>query len=240
MWLPSEPRLGAASASAAAPLRRDRNAGSHNSGDADVLSRGGSLGEHLRNPQLIATYAIGFCILFTQVAMFTYVTFHLAAPPYSLSTVALGWLFVVYLVGIVITPFGGRWIDRYGHRTGLAMAMALGAAGALLTLAPWLAVIVAGLALCSSGVFIAQAATSSYIGAVTTRDRALAVGLYSTFYYAGGSVGGAAPSALWSRGGWPACVALIVIVQCVGVVISLTQWSSATSALDAALPESGV
>ena len=194
----------------------------------------------LANGQLLATFAIGFCILFTQVAMFTYVTFHLAAPPFSLSTVALGWLFVVYLVGIVITPFGGRWIDRYGHRTGLAMAMALGAAGAVLTLTPWLAVIAAGLALCSSGVFIAQAATSSYIGAVTTRDRALAVGLYSTFYYAGGSVGGAAPSALWSKGGWPACVALIVLVQCVGVAISLTQWSSASGALDAALPESGV
>jgi predicted MFS family arabinose efflux permease len=194
----------------------------------------------LANGQLLATFAIGFCILFTQVAMFTYVTFHLAAPPFSLSTVALGWLFVVYLVGIVITPFGGRWIDRYGHRTGLAMAMALGAAGAVLTLTPWLAVIAAGLALCSSGVFIAQAATSSYIGAVTTRDRALAVGLYSTFYYAGGSVGGAAPSALWSKGGWPACVALIVLVQCVGVVISLTQWSSASGTLEAALPESGV
>jgi predicted MFS family arabinose efflux permease len=202
--------------------------------------RTSSLGSHLRNPQLIATYAIGFCVLFTQVAMFTYVTFHLAAPPFSLSTVALGWLFVVYLVGAVVTPFGGRWIDRYGHRAGLASAMAIGAAGALLTLAPWLTVIIAGLALCSTGVFIAQAATSSYIGAVTTRDRALAVGLYSTFYYAGGSVGGAAPSALWSRGGWAGCVALIVVVQCIGVSIALTQWSSAKSALDAALPESGV
>src|SRR6185369_18051296 len=115
----------------------------------------GSIGHLVRNRRLVATCGVGFSVLFTQVAMFTYVTFHLAAPPYSLSTVALGWLFVVYLVGIVITPFGGRWIDRYGHRTGLVMAMALGAAGALLTLAPWLPVIVAGLALCSSGVFIA-------------------------------------------------------------------------------------
>jgi len=194
----------------------------------------------LRNRQLLATFAIGFCVLFTQVAMFTYVTFHLAAPPFSLSTVALGWLFVVYLVGMAVTPFGGQWIDRYGHRTGLALAMAIGAAGAILTLAAWLPAIIVGLALCSTGVFIAQAATSSYIGAVTTRDRALAVGMYSTFYYAGGSVGGAAPSALWSRGGWPACVALIVFVQCVGVAIALTQWSVAKSPLDAALPESGV
>ena len=130
--------------------------------------------KHLfRNRRLIATCGVGFCVLFTQVAMFTYVTFHLAAPPYSLSTVALGWLFVVYLVGAVVTPFAGHWIDIYGHRAGIASAMAIGGAGALLTLVPSLPAIVVGLALCATGVFIAQATTSSYIGAVTTqRSRA--------------------------------------------------------------------
>ena len=194
-------------------------------------ARGSSLVEHLRNGQLVATYAIGFCVLFTQVAMFTYVTFHLAAPPFGLSTAALGWLFVVYLVGAVVTPFGGRWIDRYGHRVGLGTAMAIGAAGALLTLAPALLVVAAGLALCSTGVFIAQASTSSYIGAVTTRDRALAVGMYSTFYYLGGSVGAALPALLWNAGGWAACVALIVTVQLTGVAIALTCWRSSPRGL---------
>jgi YNFM family putative membrane transporter len=201
------------------------------------LGHPGSLIRHLRNRQLVTTYAIGFCVLFTQVAMFTYVTFHLAAPPYSLSTAALGWLFVVYLIGAVVTPFGGGWIDRYGHRAGLGIAMGIGATGALLTVAPWLPVIVAGLALTSTGVFIAQAATSSYIGAVTTQDRASAVGLYSTFYYAGGSVGAALPAALWSRGGWPACVALIVAVQMAGVLIAFTQWTPARATHDVVLPE---
>src|SRR5207248_1096842 len=84
-----------------------------------------------------------------------------------------------------------------------ALAMGVGGAGALLTLVGWLPAIVAGLALCSTGVFMAQASTSSYIGAVTTRDRALAVGLYSTFYYAGGSMGAAAPAALWAIAGGP-------------------------------------
>jgi len=103
--------------------------------------------------------------------------------------------------------------------------MAIGATGALLTLLPSLPAIVAGLALCATGVFIAQATTSGYIGAVTTRDRALAVGVYSTFYYGGGSTGGALPALFWSRGGWPACVALVVGIQMVGVLIALTQWS---------------
>src|ERR1700761_2789198 len=37
---------------------------------------------HFRNTQLVATYAIGFGVLFNFIAIFTYVSFHLAAPPY--------------------------------------------------------------------------------------------------------------------------------------------------------------
>jgi YNFM family putative membrane transporter len=206
LWLPREP---------AKPAAHGATAGR------------GSIGHLFRNRRLIATCGVGFSVLFSQVAMFTYVTFHLAAPPYSLSTVALGWLFVVYLVGAVVTPFAGRWNDFYGHRTGIALAMAVGGAGALLTLVPWLPAIVAGLALCATGVFTAQATTSSYIGAVTASDRALAVGLYSTFYYSGGSVGGALPSIFWSTGGWTACVGLVVLVQLAGAAIAFTQWSPA-------------
>jgi YNFM family putative membrane transporter len=182
-----------------------------------------------RNRQLVATYAIGFCVLFTNVAMFTYVTFQLAAPPYSLSTAALGWLFVVYLVGAVVMPLGGVWIDAYGHRAGMASAMTIGAAGALLTLLPSLGSVVAGLALTSTGVFLAQTTTISYIGAVTERDRALAVGLYSTFYYAGGSAGGSAPAPLWDAAGWPGCVGLVVLVQLTGAAIALMLWAPAQS-----------
>jgi MFS family permease len=217
LWLPSE------------PPRHARHG----------ASAGGSIAHLFRNRRLIATCGVGFSVLFTQVAMFTYVTFHLAAPPYSLSTVALGWLFVVYLVGAVVTPFAGRWIDVHGHRSGITSAMAIGGAGALLTLVPWLPAIVVGLALCATGVFTAQATTSSYIGAVTPSDRALAVGLYSTFYYAGGSVGGALPAAFWRAGGWSACVLLVVLVQLVGAAIALTQWSPAHG-VHGAVPETGV
>ena len=199
-----------------------------------------SVGHLFTNRRLIATFGVGFCVLFTQVAMFTYVTFHLARPPFSLSTVALGWLFVVYLVGAAVTPLSGAWVDRYGHRAGLASAMAVGGTGALLTLLPSLPAIIAGLALCSTGVFIAQATTSGYIGAVTKKDRALAVGLYSTFYYGGGSTGGALPSLVWTRGGWPACVGLVMAVQFIGAAIAYTQWTGVTGRAAAALPESGV
>ena len=178
-----------------------------------------------RNRRLVATWAIGFCVLFTNVAMFTYVTFHLAAAPYLLGSAALGWLFVVYLVGAAVTPMAGRLIDAYGHRLAIGCAMAIGGAGAILALSPALWGIVAGLALSSTGVFIAQTTTSSYIGAVTSNDRGLAVGLYSTFYYSGGSAGGSVPAVVWDAAGWTGCVALVVAIQIAGAAIALTGWT---------------
>ena len=190
--------------------------------DAFMLnSRGRS---QYREVQLLATYAIGFCVLFTQVAMFTYVTFYLAAPPFMLSTAALGWLFAVYLAGAVVTPLSGRWIHMYGHRAALAIAIALGVGGSLLTLGRLLPEVVAGLALISSGVFIAQAAANGYIGIAARSDRGLAVGMYATCYYIGGSVGGAVPALFWTSGGWPACVALIVLVQLTTAVLGWMFW----------------
>jgi MFS transporter, YNFM family, putative membrane transport protein len=197
---------------------------------------GQSIARLLGNRQLIATNAVGFCVLFTQVAMFSYVTFHLSAEPYSLSTAALGSLFVVYLVGAGVMPFAGRWIDARGHRAGLGSGMAMGATGALLTLVPWLPSIIVGLALVGTGVFIAQATASSYIGAVTREDRGLAVGLYSTFYYAGGSLGGALPALFWAAGGWTACVLLVMAVQGATVTLALRFWQP-TSVHAAPLPE---
>jgi len=177
-----------------------------------------SIFEHLRNPRLRAAYAIGFCVLFTQIALFTYVTFHLAAAPFLLSPAVLGSIFVVYLGGAIVTPLAGRRIGKDGHPRMLIVASVLGAGGALLTLAPNLWIVIAGLTLCSSGVFIAQASATSFVGTAAARNRALALGLYVTFYYVGGSFGGSAPGWLWTKFGWPGCVALVVAVQ---IVIAL-------------------
>jgi YNFM family putative membrane transporter len=179
---------------------------------------------HVRNRQLLATYAIGFCILCAQIATFTYVTFHLAAPPFGLSTAALGWIFVTYLLGAVVTPVAGAWIDRYGLRTAFIVAAGLGIGSVALTLAPSLTVILAGLALFGTSVFITQAVASSHVAVNAAEGRGLAIGLYATCYYVGGSVGSAVPAFFWSGGGWPACVAFVVVVQAAMLSIAALLW----------------
>lgn len=194
--------------------------------------------QHLRNRQLRATFAIGACVLFTLVAMFTYATFLLAAPPFSLSTSALGSLFTVYLAGAAITPVAGRWIDVFGPRSALAASVGLGIVGAALTLVPSVAAVIAGLAMCASGVFVSNATASGYVGTAATDDRGLAFGLYASFYYLGGSLGAALPALAWSAGGWPACVALVVAVQSLTAGLAYACWKDRQQA-DLALTQPG-
>jgi hypothetical protein len=75
-------------------------------------------------------------------------------------------------------------------------------------------------------VFVMQATASSHVAANATRGRGLAVGLYATWYYLGGTVGSAVPAAVWTSGGWPACVGFVVAVQAVMMAIAWTRWTA--------------
>jgi MFS transporter, YNFM family, putative membrane transport protein len=181
---------------------------------------------HLRNRRLLAVYTAGFCVLFTLVGMFTYVSFYLAAPPFSLGPSKLGSIFFVYLVGAVMTPLFGRYIDRHGHRSGVIAGSALSIAGALLALGGSIWMVLLGLAICCTGVFTAQTAASSFIGVAAKDNRALAVGLYVTFYYVGGTAGSTVPGWIWHAAGWTGCVGLVILMQIVLMLIAYYGWQS--------------
>jgi predicted MFS family arabinose efflux permease len=186
--------------------------------------------QHLRNPQLLATYLAGFCILFSLLGTFTYVNFYLSAPPFHLGTQALGMVFAVYLVGAGLTLLAGRWIDHLGHSVAFSLAMLLAITGCLMTLSHNLAVVIIGLALFCAGIFIVQASANAFIGTVAKNSKAAAVGLYVTSYYLGGTLGAAIPGLMWSWGGWPACVGLIVVISMATIVLIWYAWEKTTGA----------
>jgi predicted MFS family arabinose efflux permease len=186
---------------------------------------------HLRNPRLLTTYLVGFNVLFSLVGVFTYITFYLAVPPFSLSTAELSLLFVVYLVGLVATPLAGALLPRVGLRTGITGSILLSLAGVLLTLVHSLPVVIAGLALCCTGVFISQSCATSFLReAASESTRASAVGMYVACYYIGGTVAGVAPSLVWKLGGWTACAAMVAVIDVISIVIARRGWREAVPA----------
>jgi YNFM family putative membrane transporter len=179
---------------------------------------------HLRNPRLLAVYAVGFGVLFNFTAAFTYVNFHLAAPPYLFSPTLLGAIFVTYLAGSLLVPWIGRGVSLFGRRRFVLGIVAVWLAGALLLLAPPVSIIIAGLALCAACGLLCQAVSTSYVITIVKEGRSSAVGLYASIFYIGGSAGAFLTGFAWSTAGWSGCVAVIVVMQAIIAAIVALAW----------------
>lgn len=203
------------------------------SASATSQSRLAPLLGNLRNPRLLATFGIGFCMLFTLVSVFSYITFYLVARPFLLTTEQLSWLFAVYLFGLVTTLAAGTILSRIGLRHGMLAAVALGLIGVATTLIHSLPFVGLGLALVGSGVFVAQTCANSFLrDAARAGTRVSAAGLYICSYYIGGTVGGILPGLVWRIAGWPGCAALTCTFLCIAALLTFFGWRTPRATTD--------
>jgi len=183
-----------------------------------------SFPRHLSNKRLLGTYAVGSGVLFSLVSVFTFINFRLAESPYHLGPGALAAIFVVYLGGVMASPIAGRLGARVNRRLLMACCAGLIITGLVLTLAAPLWVICLGLLLICFGVFPQQTLATSFVGIAAQGGKSTAVGLYVTFYYIGGSLGGFIPAFAWNSTGWPGCVAITALVQVAMLGFALRSW----------------
>lgn len=177
------------------------------------------------NRRLLATFGIGFCMLFTLVAAFSYITFHLAVAPFHLSTTELSGVFTVYLFGLAATLAVGTVLARIGLRYGMTAAAIVCITGMFITIIPSLWGVGVGLSLASAGVFIAQTCANSFLGRAAPRGtRVAAAGMYICAYYIGGTVGGILPGLFWTELGWTGCVAIICALLAVAGSLGFFGW----------------
>ncbi len=170
--------------------------------------------KHFKNRRLTGAFIIAFMLFFTFTGAFTYVTFYLSAPPFNLSTVALGLIFTVYVSG-VLSPVAGSLSGRFGRRAVMGSGLFIAALGISLTIIHSLPVIIFGLLLLCAGLFSIQPAAGAFIGDNATSSKGSATSLYLFSYYIGGSAGALLPGFLWDAYGWPgvlvACFASIAV-----------------------------
>lgn len=176
--------------------------------------------KHLRNPPLLASFGIGFCILFAFIGTFSYVNFVLVREPLSLGRMELGFVYFVFLPSIVTTPFAGAAVRRFGTRPTFWSALALAGLGLPVLLVPSLPAVIIGLMLVGVGTFFAQAAATGFVGRAATTDRGSASGIYLACYFFGGLVGTAVLGQLFDRFGWAACVAGIAVALVVAASLA--------------------
>jgi predicted MFS family arabinose efflux permease len=179
---------------------------------------------HLRNPRLLSIYAVGFGVLFNFIATFTYLSFHLAGPPFNRSPAFLGSIFVVYLFGSAASLWLGRAIAAHGRRVFVLCMLAIWAGGMLLSLLPSVTAIVLCLVLASTCGLLVQASSTSLVAITAKTGTSAAVGLYVTSFYIGGTFGGWLPGLAYEAGGWPWSLALVLGMLALMTLIVAKFW----------------
>jgi YNFM family putative membrane transporter len=176
---------------------------------------------HLSEPGLRALIALGFLLMGGFVTLYNYLGYRLLEPPFGLGPAAASAIFTVYLVGILSSALMGRLADRLGRRRVLWAAVLVMLAGALLTLAGSLTLVILGLAVATFGFFGGHSIAASWVSRRAPFAKGQAASLYFFAYYAGSSLVGWLGGHAWEAGGWPGVIVLVGAVLLAAAALAL-------------------
>jgi YNFM family putative membrane transporter len=155
-----------------------------------------------RQPGLVPLFLLGLLLMGAFMSLYNYLGFRLVAAPFALSHAGIGAIFLLYIVGMVSSPWAGRRADRLGSSPVLARMLALMAIGLALTAIDRLPAIVAGVAVFTFGFFGAHSVATAWVGRLSGRAKSLAAACYLTAYYLGASSMGWLGGHAWAAGEW--------------------------------------
>lgn len=174
---------------------------------------------HLKNPALLIVFGLGTVLQISFTGIWTYLPFHLEAPPFSMSLQAISYLFFAYGIGVIGSPLAGRMAEKFGLSLIRRMGVFILSAGILLTLSPYLWMIVVGLCLTCLGFFTAHSLTAASVGQQATHHKGSASSLYLVAYYIGVAGGSSILSPLWTGSGWTGIVLFTTILPLIYVFL---------------------
>lgn len=174
---------------------------------------------HFRSRKLVGAFIVGGTLFFAFIGIFTYLPYYLTAAPFRLSTGAVSGVYGVYLAGVIVSPFAGRFARRFPRPAIMAMGMVLCVVAITSTLALSSVLgIIAALTILCVGMFTAQSTAPAYVNATAQGAKGGASALYLAFYYGGASLGSVLPGFAWQAFGWHGVVATCVASLAVGLL----------------------
>ncbi len=176
-----------------------------------------ALMNHFRTTGLPVLFLMAFVLMGSFVTLYNYIGYRLLAPPYLLSQAEIGAIFVVYLTGVVASPWSGRMADTFGRARVLIASLTLMLTGVALTMLQPIAAIAAGIACLTFGFFAGHAVASGWVGRMAKTAKGQAAALYLLAYYLGSSIVGSYGGHVWAKHGWNGVVSLVALLLLCGI-----------------------
>ncbi len=138
-------------------------------------------------------------------------------PPYSLSQTAVGFIFLVYLVG----TFSSTWISRQiRQKKNLPFSLVIVMIGVCITLSADIEIMILGVAIFHIRLFAGHSISSSWVGELAVRDKSTGRGLIFVFLLCGREHWGTASGAFYHQFGWGGIAVMITALSAVSAAVS--------------------
>ncbi|MCS5715713.1 MFS transporter [Herbiconiux sp. CPCC 205716] len=174
----------------------------------------------LKDPVMLALYAVGFLLMGSFSVVYNYLGFHLTGAPFLVPQALVSLLFVAYLSGTVASRVSGGLGQRIGYLRVMLVGIGVMAVGLVLLLGDSLVVAIVGLVVFTIGCFSAHPVASGLSGRWAQLGRGQATALYQLAWLGGTAFFGWAVGLVYDAAGWPATVAT-VLGMCAAAALAL-------------------
>lgn len=167
----------------------------------------------LRSKPYVWIYASIFCLFFVFAALMNFLPFELKRINPASRETGVGLLYLGYGMGLLVSLNTRRIIRYFGREVdAIAVGILVFALGTLSFMVEKYLVMFLGMFVFCAGLFTAHSLLSGLVNKLAQDNKAIANGLYISFYYTGGTLGSVLPGAVFQHYGWQAFLVQLLVM----------------------------
>jgi len=174
-----------------------------------------------RRGEFVWLYVSIFCLFFVFAALMNFLPFELKQLHPDFRETGIGFLYLGYSMGILVSLNTRRIINKVGNVVdAIGVGIVVFILGTFIFFIENHVVMFFGMFVFCAGLFTAHSLLSGLVNRLTDSNKAIANGLYISFYYTGGTLGSVLPGAVFQHFGWHAFLIQLLLMISVAFFFS--------------------
>jgi len=175
----------------------------------------------LKAKEFFWLYTSIFCLFFVFAALMNFLPFELKRINPGYGETGIGLQYLGYSMGILVSLNTRRIINRFGNESdAIGAGILVFGTGILFFMVENYVVMFITMFVFCAGLFTAHSLLSGFVNKLARQNKAIANGLYISFYYTGGTLGSVLPGAIFHSFGWHAFLVQLFFMICLALFLT--------------------
>ena len=175
----------------------------------------------LRDGRYRWLYLAIFCIFFVFSALMNFLPFELKKINPAFREAGIGILYLGYSMGVLVSINTRKIIGYFGNEPDAVMAgIGIYFLGTMIFFVENYQAMFVGMFVFCTGLFMAHSLLSGFVNKLSQDNKAIANGVYISFYYMGGTMGSFLPGVFFEHFGWRVFLLSLLIMLLIALVFT--------------------